>query len=313
MNPFFSVIIPLYNKEAYIKQTLESVLKQSFTNFEIIIVNDGSTDCSVSIVDGFEDSRIKLFHQNNQGPSVARHKGISLAKAAFIALLDADDTWAENHLTELKKSIDLLPEAILYCNNYEIKRKHNVVTPACFNFTYDKEPLIIEDFFKANVINYIPSSSSTTFRKEDYYKIDGYRTELRSGQDIDLWVQFALKGDIAFNPTITMTYSFYDNLSLSNSDYNANRFQFIYSYIEEEKENPSLKYYLDVNRYALILRYRLLGGHKDIIKTLMNDIDGRNLNIKQKITMHLPKTILMQLKKFQNFLLKQNLYLTAYK
>ena len=76
--PFFSVVIPLYNKEKYVAQTLQCVLNQSFTDFEVLIVNDGSTDESVKVVEQFDDERIKIFHQENQGVSAARNKGIEI-------------------------------------------------------------------------------------------------------------------------------------------------------------------------------------------------------------------------------------------
>src|SRR5574344_1434815 len=93
-----SVVIPLYNKERYIERAIRSVLNQSFQDFEIIVVNDGSTDQSVTIVKDINDSRIRIINQKNGGVSSARNKGISEAKYAIVAFLDADDVWKENHL-----------------------------------------------------------------------------------------------------------------------------------------------------------------------------------------------------------------------
>ncbi|QYS89019.1 glycosyltransferase family 2 protein [Flavobacterium davisii] len=89
----FSVIIPLYNKENYIYNTLTSVIDQSYSNFEIIIVNDGSTDKSLEIIQNINDSRIRIFNQQNKGVSSARNLGIKNAKGTLIAFLDADDLW----------------------------------------------------------------------------------------------------------------------------------------------------------------------------------------------------------------------------
>ena len=88
-----SVVIPLYNKEKQIKRTLQSVLTQTFQDFEIVIVNDGSTDNSTIEVEKIKDSRIRLIHQENAGVSAARNKGIEEAKYELIAFLDADDEW----------------------------------------------------------------------------------------------------------------------------------------------------------------------------------------------------------------------------
>ena len=87
--PVFSIIIPLYNKEKYIQNTIESALHQTFTDFEIIVVNDGSTDSSLAIVEQIEDSRIKIFSTKNGGVSKARNYGIEKAQSDLIAFLDS--------------------------------------------------------------------------------------------------------------------------------------------------------------------------------------------------------------------------------
>ncbi|MFD2433455.1 glycosyltransferase family 2 protein [Mesonia maritima] len=101
--PFFSVVIPLFNKENHIYDTLTYILNQTFPDFEVIVVNDGSTDNSSNIVENFSDSRIRLFHQENQGASVARNFGISRAQSKYIALIDADDIWYSTHLEEFTR------------------------------------------------------------------------------------------------------------------------------------------------------------------------------------------------------------------
>ena len=88
-----SVVIPLYNKEEQIADTLQSIFAQTFQDFEIVIVDDGSTDNSVEEVEKFDDSRIRLIHQTNAGVSAARNRGIEEARGELIAFLDADDEW----------------------------------------------------------------------------------------------------------------------------------------------------------------------------------------------------------------------------
>ena len=93
MKPEISIIIPVYNAEHYLKPLLDSVLKQTFTNFEVIIMNDGSTDDSQAIIDqySFRDSRIKAYQQNNLGQSAARNNALKYVKGQYLAFLDADD------------------------------------------------------------------------------------------------------------------------------------------------------------------------------------------------------------------------------
>lgn len=312
MSPFFSIIIPLYNKERYISTTLNTVLNQSFQDFEIVIVNDGSTDQSVSVINTFTDKRIQLIHQKNQGVSVARNTAVKSSKGTYIATLDGDDLWKENHLEELKKCIMLFKNAVLYCNNYEIKRHDGFVTAAKFNFDYNSECLIVPDFFEANIINYIPHSSSVAFKKDIFFKIGAYNTQLHTGQDIDLWIRFGLHGVIAFNPTVTMLYNFFDPNSLSNSKLNDNRLLLINNYVNEEHSNPSLKRYMDIKRYALAIRYKF--NNEDNKATLLiKAITIDNLNLKQRLILYCPKFALIAMKKFQDFLIRKNIYLSAFK
>ena len=86
-----SIIVPFYNAENYIKKTIDSVLCQTFQNFEILLINDGSTDNSSSIIKTIKDDRVHLVEQENQGVSFSRNKGIAMAKGEFVVFLDADD------------------------------------------------------------------------------------------------------------------------------------------------------------------------------------------------------------------------------
>ena len=98
MSSLVSVVIPVYNSAPYIKETINSVLRQTYSNIEIIVVDDGSTDNSIDIIKGIKDERIRIYIQENQGPAAARNKGMELSLGAYIAFNDADDTWLENKL-----------------------------------------------------------------------------------------------------------------------------------------------------------------------------------------------------------------------
>ncbi|MFD0991434.1 glycosyltransferase family 2 protein [Mariniflexile jejuense] len=314
MTPFLSIVIPLYNKETFIANTIKSVLQQTFQDFEIIVVDDGSTDNSYQIVSSLDNEKITLIKQENQGVSVARNFGIQKAKANYIALIDADDIWYPNHLFELKKQMDLFPEAGLYCNNYEVFHNEKVCKKAAFNFSYDTECLIVEDYFKASIINSVAWTSAIGFSKENFTNLGGFNTNYKTAQDLDLWIRFALNYKVSFNPTITMSYKFYIDNSLSKNEKNYNyiRYDFINSYNEEAQNNPSLKLYLDVNRYALALRSKL-NGDKQLYLKVKKDIDFSNLNLKQRVVLIAPKSLLFTIKKLQIFLLKNHIYLTVYK
>lgn len=311
MTPFFSVVIPLYNKEKYIEDTLKSVMNQTFKDFEIIIVNDGSTDESLKVISQFKNEKTHVYSQGNQGVATARNNGVNYSSGLYIALMDADDVWYKNHLEELKKQIDLFPNAGLFCNNYEIKLQDTVIRKTKFNFPY-KENCIIKDYFKGSIIDSIAWTSAIAFSKQNFTKIGGFNPIYTTSQDIDLWIKFALNFNISFNPNVTACYNQYSQDSLSQSKQNNIRALCISQFKKEESKNSSLKLYLDINRYAVALRCKI---HHDIqlYKTLKSEINFENLNLKQKLLLHCPTSLLILFKKTQHFLVKRNIYLSAYK
>ncbi|WP_411767738.1 glycosyltransferase family 2 protein [Winogradskyella sp. A3E31] len=312
MSPFFSVVIPLYNKEDYIYNTLNSAINQSYKDFEIIIINDGSTDGSLEKIKLIKHPSFKIYTTENKGVAAARNYGISQSRGTYIALLDADDIWHNNHLDELQKTISKFPEGDLFSNNYEIDFGNNFIKPARFSVPIKTKPFIVDDFFKANRKNSIVWTSSACFSKSSFNQIGGYNEDLKTAQDLDLWIRYALKYKIVFNPKITMTYSFYDRNSLSRTDLNSIRYNFIENFKDQEKNNSSLKEYLDINRYAVALRCKL-NNENELYQTLKKDIDPSNLNRLQNMILKLPKPVLKLLKKTHYFLIQNHLYFTAFK
>lgn len=125
-SPLFSVVIPLYNKAPHVKRSLGSVLEQTYKDFELIVVNDASTDDSVVKVREYEDSRIRLLHRNKPGPGgyAARNLGIEKARGKWIAFLDADDEWKPQHLEKMAQLANRYPECDCLSCGWE------VITPA---------------------------------------------------------------------------------------------------------------------------------------------------------------------------------------
>jgi len=127
--PRFSVIIPIYNKEKDVETTIKSVLNQTYIDYEVILVDDGSTDNSLDIVNAIEDDRIQIFTKQNEGVSKTRNYGITKAKAEYIAFLDADDYWYPNHLEILHHLIKKFPEEAWYATSYEKRFHTNFKSP----------------------------------------------------------------------------------------------------------------------------------------------------------------------------------------
>src|SRR5690242_10576761 len=117
--PSVSVVIPLYNKEATIGRTIQSILQQSFRDYEIVLVDDGSTDNSKAASTGVGDPRIVLYSQPNSGPGAARNAGVARARGKLIAFLDADDEWLPDHLASAVSALLAEPDCAAYLCGYD--------------------------------------------------------------------------------------------------------------------------------------------------------------------------------------------------
>lgn len=202
MNNSFTVIIPLYNKEPYIKRALETVLNQTYDNFEIIIIDDGSTDEGVRIVSSIHDTRIKVFSQMNSGVSAARNRGALLAKNQYLAFLDADDTWEPNFLQEILNLIDEFPYAGIYATNNKFIYPSGKVMLESFSDLFNGNNIgIIEDYFGlfAKIQKSPFSNSNLCIPKKIYDEFGGYKEGVKLTEDSDLWCRIALKYDVAFS------------------------------------------------------------------------------------------------------------------
>ena len=312
MNYFFSVVIPLYNKANYIQSCLESVLKQTHKEFEVILVNDGSTDGSEAVVERFQDSRIRLVHQENKGASAARNKGVSLAKHEWIALIDADDYWYPNHLEELQNTIEQFPKADVVCNNYEILLDNDFIKQPAFSIEYPLKAQYIEDYFKGSLIDPIAWTSALSFTSSIFKKVGEFDTNIKSGQDIDLMVKFGLAATIAFNPKVTMRYHRKTENNLSDDTVLREKLSYIDNHRSEEKKDPSLQQYMDINRFSLAIQAKM-AQDKALFKELVGRLDIHHLNSKQKLLLKTPANVLKGLKYLQSKLIQFNLYKSPYK
>lgn len=124
-----SVIIPLYNKEPIIEKSLRSVLSQDYDDFEVVVVNDGSTDRSAEIVKSIDDPRIRLIEQENGGPSKARNTGVKNAKGEWVVFLDADDEFLPGALSKFYSLIEEHPEVGMFGCSYITNDGKNIVEP----------------------------------------------------------------------------------------------------------------------------------------------------------------------------------------
>ena len=196
-----SVVIPLYNKEKQIACTLQSVFEQTFQNFEIVIVDDGSTDNSVEEVEKFDDSRIRLIHQTNAGVSAARNRGIEEASGELIAFLDADDVWMPEYLATQYGLYQKYPECSVYACNYEFRDSEGKVTPTIIRkLPFEGEDGILSNYFEVASCSHPPICSiSIMVKKTAIQAIGGVPLGIKSGEDLLTWARLAVSGVIAYS------------------------------------------------------------------------------------------------------------------
>lgn len=309
--PKVSVIIPLYNKGFIFKETLNSVLAQTFTDFEIVIVNDGSTDNSFEIASHFSDKRIKLLQQENKGVAAARNLGISTATAEFIAFLDADDYWYPNHLEELVKLINDFPNCGMYCSRYQtiIAKNHIINNSFSYSFSDDFRG-IVTDFFQASLVNRIATSSSIIVPKNIIMKYNGFNKTITNGEDLELWTKIAIKNNVAINNVISAIYHFEAKNSLAKLKFTKKTLIDLNQFSEVEKQNKSLKKFLDIYRLEYALQFRIAG---DLEKSnfYLKDITSK-IPFKTKILLATPSFILQFLLKTKHLLKKYGVDFSVY-
>lgn len=213
-----SVVIPLYNKEKQIAHTLRSVLNQTLQNFEVVIVDDGSTDGSVAEVEKFEDSRIRLIHQQNAGVSAARNRGIDEATGELIAFLDADDEWKPEYLATQYHLYQKYPDCSVYACNYEFRDSEGKVSPTIIRkIPFVGEDGILSNYFEVACCSHPPLwTSAVMVKKQAIQAVGGFPVGIKSGEDLLTWARLAVNGVIAFS-NLSMAI-FVRNEALFNKD-----------------------------------------------------------------------------------------------
>lgn len=195
----FSVVIPLYNKEKSILSTIQSVLNQTYNDYEIVIVNDGSKDNSLNVVKSIINDKIRIIDKPNGGVSSARNRGIMEARNNYIAFLDSDDLWADCHLATLAKMIKKYPEDIMFYTKYgsveQVKFNDNIDIQRTDNY--------LCEFFKNNRA----WTGTVCFRKNNLIKQNLlFNEKLTHGEDVDLWYRVSLKYGAVFCNKYTAIY-----------------------------------------------------------------------------------------------------------
>lgn len=195
-----SIIIPLYNKENHIRRAVQSVLDQTVSDFELLVVDDGSTDGSAKVVEKFTDTRIRLLRQENGGVSAARNFGITKAQNELIAFLDADDKWKPRFLETILELRDKYPYAGAYTTSYEIyKPNGTIVSPKYIGIPKTPWEGIIPDYYYSSLGSSPICSSVVTIPKVVFDNVGLFSVGEHMGEDLEMWFRISLKYPIAFS------------------------------------------------------------------------------------------------------------------
>lgn len=207
--PKISVVIPAYNQEKFITETIESILNQTYKDFEIIVVDDGSTDCTKQKLEKF-GSKIKIIEQPNLERAIARNNGVKNSQGEYIAFVDSDDIWTEDKLEnqikvlEEKKDCMFIYSACGRVNQYSKKIKPAKRQLEGYSGNIFEE-LLIRNFI---------ASATPLIKREFFNKTQGFNSKYIPYEDWELWIRLSLLGKIYFLPKVLAYYRIHKNQSV---------------------------------------------------------------------------------------------------
>lgn len=286
----FSVVIPLYNKASYVAKAIDSVLAQTFTDYELVIVDDGSKDNSAEIAEKAiaGQPNCKRIRQENAGVSVARNNGVAASRGDYLCFLDADDWWEPTFLEEMSKLTEEFPEAGIYGTNYTIVNETKKKTRVA--------PIGVDAGFDKGYINYCQVYAKTLamplwtgavcMPRAVFDEFGGFPKGIKLGEDFLLWIRIALKYKVAF---LNKPLSFY-NQDVDAANRGVGRLHKPQEHMlwnldflkNEEKSNQDFKQLIDnLRTYSLMPYYISREFHNDA-KIELDKVDWNNqpLNIR---------------------------------
>ncbi len=284
----FSVIIPLYNKAPYIEKAIRSVAAQTCQEFELIVIDDGSTDIaapqppkggviiSYSDIEALIGEKGFILKQSNSGVSNTRNIGVKLAKYDYIAFLDADDWWAPTYLEEMKALIAQYPEAGIYGSSY-FKVKNGKHIPANIGVEANFEHGLINYFQVYAKTMWMPLTSISVVIKKNIFLVNnGFKPALKLGEDFDLWARVAIKYPVAFLNKPLAYYNqdvILDTRAVGARLYEKHEHMLFTQYDKALTDNADFRFLFE--RLALydLLKYYMMGKHVEEIKEILQHVD----------------------------------------
>ena len=283
-----SVVIPVYNKRRYLLRAVESVLAQTRSDFELIVVDDGSTDDSLDAIRHLKDRRVRCVWQSNAGVSAARNTGTRLARAPLIAFLDADDAWEPGFIEAMMALRSRYPEAGMYASAYQVKTAGNPARPASISgLPRWRRQFLSHDYFRIGARGELPvSASSVMIPRATLVEIDGFPVNERMGEDQHVWWRLCAERPFAYDRRCLATYHRDAEERACPANLPQQELPFS-AHLKEElpKLDLSWRQRLHANRYMgahllHLARENARAGRTSVARSLMRDWRTRLLPVK---------------------------------
>ena len=209
--PLVSIIIPAYNAEKTIRETIESVLNQTITDFELIVIDDGSQDSTLDIASSIQDHRIKVSSYPNAGPNHSRNRGFAQATGDYVSFLDADDLWTQDKLEAQMKALQANPEAsVAYSWTNWMNEAGQFIRRGSYVSVSGNV------YAKLLLVDFIESGSNPLIRKQALVEVGGFDESLLAAQDWDMWLRLAARYHFVAVPSAQVLYRVSANSWSSN-------------------------------------------------------------------------------------------------
>jgi glycosyltransferase involved in cell wall biosynthesis len=277
----FSVIMPLYNKAAYVEKAIRSVLEQTYSHYELIVVNDGSKDNSAIIAEELlkDVPNAILINQENAGVAVARNNGVAQAKGDYVCFLDADDWWDVSFLQEMQQFIKDYPEAGIWGTNYWYVKKGKTHVAVPCETGYINYPKLYAETSAMPL-----TSISVCIERKLFDELGGFPLGIKLGEDFLLWTKIALHHKVAF---LNKAVAYYNNDIPASLRATRNlhapdchmlfKMQYLESIVEKEdsviENKADWKQLLDKLRVYGLLEYWMSDEYHDIAKQELTKVD----------------------------------------
>jgi len=302
ISPRISIIVPLYNKVNEVERAIDSIFAQTIQDFELIIVDGGSTDGSLGVIKRYEsDTRYHLIHQISKGLPAGRNEGIAAASTDLIAFLDADDEWLPTYIEQILELYAKYPSAGLYATAY-IPTYGNQIQklPLC---EIPEKPWngILNSYFHSTALAMQPpfSPCSVTIPKSTYDRVGLFNPSLRIGEDTEMWGRIALCLPIAYSSTEGAKYHWISNNKMTDIRTPIDHhpfYKYIISLPEQEEiinNTKGLQLYLEMEELNMAY-INLIAGNKQYVKENLKFVQSKYFILRKllfEMLLYLPSSI----------------------